>query len=115
MVIQTMPSSKNKNIDALFYPRSIALAGIPMSNPDHWTRIYWRALQEFNFEGQLYLVNRTGGELEGHKVYKHLEEIPGPIDYVISTVSAQAAPGLVLECAKKGVKAVQFAPRGLAN
>ncbi|MFC1824573.1 acetate--CoA ligase family protein [Thermodesulfobacteriota bacterium] len=110
-----MSKPNSKNLDFLFHPRSIALVGIPMSNPDHWTRIFWRALDEFNFKGPIYFVNRTGGELEGRKVYQSLEEVPGPIDYVISTVSAQAGPGLILECAQKGVKAIQFCTAGFSE
>ncbi len=102
-------------IDSLFYPHSIALAGIPVSDPAHWTRVFWNALLEFNFEGPVYLANPKGGEIEGTQVYESLERVPGPIDYVISTVSARAAPGLVLECAKKGVKAVQFCTSGFSE
>jgi acyl-CoA synthetase (NDP forming) len=44
-----------------------------------------------------------------------MKDVPSEVDYVISTVSAQAAPGLVLECAEKGVKAVHFCTSGFSE
>jgi acyl-CoA synthetase (NDP forming) len=37
------------------------------------------------------------------------------VDYVISTVPAKAAPGLIAECARKGVKAVHFCTAGFSE
>ena len=103
------------SLDPIFYPRSIALAGITMANPEHWTRTFFYSLRKFEFEGQIYLVNRRGGEIEGFKVYQRLEDIPSDVDYVISTVSAKAAPGLIEECAGKGVKAIHFCTAGFSE
>jgi acyl-CoA synthetase (NDP forming) len=99
----------------IFYPKSVALAGITVANPSHWTRTLFNALIDTDFQGQLYLVNPRGGEIEGHKVYHSLAEIPGEVEYVISTVAASAAPGLMKECTKKGVKAVHFCTSGFAE
>jgi len=108
------PSSDNP-IGSLFFPRSIALAGIPISDPDQWTRLFWKGLIEFDFPGPLYPANPKGNTIDGHKVYKSLEEIPGTVDYVISTVSAQVGPDLLRACAKKGVKAVHFCTAGFSE
>jgi len=102
-------------LQPLFYPTSIALAGVTVNNPEHWTRTFLNALLEFQFEGPLYLVNPRGGEIRGIKVYQRLADIPQNIDYVISTVPAKAAPGLIEECAHKGVKAVHFCTAGFSE
>ena len=81
------------SLELIFYPRSIALAGISITDPEHWTRTFLDSLLEFQFEGPIYLVNPKGGEIAGLKVYRGLEDIPYGVDYVISTVPAQAAPG----------------------
>lgn len=110
-----MTQSNDNSIESLFSPRSIALAGIPITDPSQWTRIFWTGLIEFGFQGPLYPVNPKGQEIDGHKVYKDLEDIPGNVDYVISTVSAQTGPDLLRACAKKGVKAVQFCTAGFSE
>ncbi len=103
------------NLEPLFHPRSVALVGITVTNPEHWTRTFLDSLLEFRFEGPIYLVNPRGGEVEGLKVYPRLEDVPDVIDYVISTIPAQAAPGLVEACAAKGVKAVHFCTAGFSE
>ena len=107
-----MPNFKSESLQQLFYPASIALAGVTVENPQHWTRIFLDSLLEFQFEGPLYLVNPKGGEIRGIKVYRRFADIPQNVDYVISTVPAKAAPGLIEECAHKGVKAVHFCTAG---
>jgi acyl-CoA synthetase (NDP forming) len=110
-----MPNSKNGNLQPLFYPTSIALVGITVDKPQHWTRTFLDSLLEFQFEGPLYLVNPRGGEIRGIKVYRKFSDIPQNVDYVISTVPAKAAPGLMAECARKGVKAVHFCTAGFSE
>ena len=88
-----MSNLDSEGLQALFYPTSIALAGITVNNPKHWTRTFFDSLREFQFEGPLYLVNPKGGEINGIKVYRRFGDIPQNIDYVISTVPAKAAPG----------------------
>ncbi len=99
-------------LDRIFHPRSIALVGITTSNPFHWTRTFWDSLREFKFEGPIYPVNPRGGELDGCKVYRSLDEVPGDIDYVIGTVSAKIAPEIVQKCAGKNVRAIHFCTAG---
>lgn len=105
----------NASLEFLFHPNSIALAGITVTNPEHWTRTFLDSLLEFRFERPLYLVNPKGGEIKGRKVYQSLADVPGTIDYVVSLVSAKVAPGLVEECAGKGVRAIHFCTAGFSE
>jgi len=105
----------NGDLQPLFHPTSIALAGVTVNNPQHWTRTFLDSLLEFQFERPLYLVNPRGGEIRGIKVYQRLADIPQNIDYVISTVPAKSGTGLIEECAHKGVKAVHFCTAGFSE
>jgi len=104
-------------IDAIFHPRNIAFIGIKIGDPAHtrFTRTFLSAEQAFKFKGGLYLVNPRGGELDGHKVYTSLADIPGEVDYAIGTVSAKIAPEIVRQCADKGVRAIHFFSAGFAE
>jgi len=110
-----MPTFNSESLEPFFYPTSIALAGITVDNPQHWTRTFLDSLLEFQFEGPLYLVNPKGGEIRGIKVYRRFADIPQDVDYVIGTVPAKAAPGLIEECAHKRVKAVHFCTAGFSE
>ncbi len=103
------------SLEPLFHPSSIALVGITVTNPEHWTRTFYDALLGFGFKGPIYLVNTKGGEIGGCKVYRNLDDIPYDVDYVISTVPARAAPGLVEKCAGKRVKAIHFCTAGFSE
>lgn len=102
-------------MDRIFHPRSIALAGIPISDPGHWTRTFLNSLLEHKFPGPLYLVNPRGGEVKGLTVYRSISELPGSVDYVISTVPPRAAAAHVAECAAKGVRTIHFCTAGFSE
>ena len=101
--------------EQIFHPRFIALAGISVSEPEHWTMTFLESLLKFKYDGLLYLVNPRGGEIKGMKVYQSLREVPGTIDFVISTVPAKASLSLVDECAGKAVKVIHFCTAGFSE
>ena len=110
-----MKNTHQHNLDFLFHPNSLALAGITTAETWHWTRTFLEGLLEIGFDRPLYLVNPKGGEIKGHKVYTSLKNVPGNIDYVIGLVNAQVAPKLVEECAEKGVRAIHFCTAGFSE
>jgi len=110
-----MSKQSNCSLEFLFHPRSTAFIGITTTNPDHWTRTFFNGFLAFKYSGDVYLVNPKGGEINGHKVYSSLDDIPDNIDYVVSLVPASSAPRLVKQCADKGVKAMHFCTAGFSE
>jgi len=108
-----MSSLGSESLEFLFHPRSVAFVGITTAHPEHWTRTFLEGFLEF--EGAIYLVNPRGGEIKGLKVYPSLGDIPDTIDCVIGLVPARVVPGLVEECAGKGVRAVYFCTAGFSE
>ncbi|MDH4269297.1 MAG: CoA-binding protein [Dehalococcoidia bacterium] len=106
---------RQHDLDFLFHPNSLALVGITTAKTWHWTLTFLEGLLEIGFDRPLYLVNPKGGEIKGHKVYTSLKDVPGDIDYVIGLVNAHVAPGLVEECAEKGVRAIHFCTAGFSE
>ncbi|MDD5127073.1 MAG: CoA-binding protein [Dehalococcoidales bacterium] len=107
-----MPNTSTNHLAEIFSPRSIAFAGIIISDPDHWTRNMLQGLLALKYPGPIYLVNPRGGEVNGLKVYEKFSDIPKNVDYVISTVPARASVGLIKDAALKKAKAVQFCTSG---
>ena len=83
-------------LDYLFHPKSIAVAGAS-EDPRKQGNAYYRLLKERGFKGNVYAVNPRGTDVLGGPSFTSVGEIPGPVDYVISTVPAPAVPGLIDE------------------
>ncbi|MBM3154942.1 MAG: hypothetical protein FJ008_06360 [Chloroflexi bacterium] len=101
-------------LESALNPRSIAIVGAS-PNPVKQGYRYLQQLLEFGFKGKLYPVNRRGGTILGLEVHPSLSAIPGPVDYVISTIPAEEVPQLVKDCAQKGVKLLQLYTAQLAE
>ena len=86
----------------LFYPRSIALVGISeaLTNVSY---LFLNTLLEVGFS-KIYPVNPKGGEILGVKVYPSIKDIPDEVDLALLTVPRKAVPGILRDCAEKGVK-----------
>ncbi len=103
-------------LDYIFHPHSIALVGISADLPKFWIKqLYFNALLQSEYPGQIYLVNPKGGELEGFSIYRTLTEIPGQVDHVVVSIPARFTPALMEECLLKGVKVVHMFASGFAE
>lgn len=103
-----------QSLEFIFHPRSIAVAGAS-ADPKKFGRNFVRALQEFQFPGPVYPVNRTGEDVLGLKAYTSLRDIPGSVDYVISSVPRESLPGLLEDCAAKGVGVLHMFTAGFSE
>jgi len=106
-----------QNLNCIFKPRSIAIAGVSTKQRDLPTpgQRYLRAVLDYGFRGKVYPINSRGGEISGLKTYPNIREIPEPVDYVISCVPASATPQLIRDCATKEVKAIHFYTSGFSE
>ena len=94
-------------LDPIFHPRSIAVAGAS-SDPSKPGHQFFSHQVNHGFAGELYPVNPRGEDVLGYRGYKSLDDIPGHVDYVISTVPADAALDLIDQAGRKGTRAVHF-------
>ncbi len=99
-------------LDAIFHPRSIAVAGASASEQETG----WVArLLNFGYSGRLYPVNPRADEISGLKVYPSVRDIPGPVDHVIFNVPARLAPQIMEDSAAKGVKVAHVYTAGFGE
>ena len=68
-LVTNAPETVPHNLEFLFHPQSIAIAGIPTDSSDPRQLRFLKPLIDFGFPGQIYLVNPKGGEIQGFKVY----------------------------------------------
>ncbi len=97
-----MQKDITEQIEPLFAPRSIALVGISevITNVSY---LFLNTLLEVGFP-KIYPVNPKGGEILGLKVYPSIKDIPDEVDLALLTVPKKAVPGILRDCAEKGVK-----------
>jgi acyl-CoA synthetase (NDP forming) len=103
------------DLEYIFHPKSIAIAGASRNPPNPVNFFYLNALTQFGYEGELYLIHPKASELSGLKVYPSIMDVPGPIDHVIGGIRASLTPQLMRECVAKGVKLVQLFTAGFSE
>src|SRR5205823_3337855 len=81
-------------MDAYFHPRSAAVVGAS-SRPNGRGNGFVAGILAQGFAGPLYPVNPRGGTLMELPFYPDLLSIPGPVDYVISSIPAVGVPELL--------------------
>ena len=78
------------------------------------SRIF-RHLRQHGFRGRLDPVHPDGGEVDGHRRYRNLEEVPGPPDLVSVAVPANAVMSVVESSVAVGAGAVIVHSSGFAE
>jgi len=94
-------------LEELFHPQSIAVVGASPT-PESQGYSYTDALIKAGFRGAIYPVNPKYQEILGLKAYAKVSDIPGPVDYVISSVPAPQVPAMIEDCGGKGVKVIHL-------
>jgi acyl-CoA synthetase (NDP forming) len=73
------------------------------------------ALVRNGFQGPVYPVNPKASQVHGLRAYPSLREVPGPVDLAVLAVPREAVPGVVDDCARRGVPALVLITAGFAE
>ena len=93
-------------LEEILHPRAIAVVGV--SNNSGRGTGFMSPLVELGYKGQIYPVNPKYSDIMGLKAYPTVKDIPGVVDYVISSVPASQVLGMIADAAEKGVKAIHL-------
>lgn len=108
-----MDEEKLNELEEIFNPKSVAIVGA--SSSMKFGSFFLNSLKGFGFEGDLYPVNPKESEIMGFKSYPTVNDIPGDVDFVGISVPARYVPGVMKDCAQKGVKAVEIFSSGFSE
>jgi acetate---CoA ligase (ADP-forming) len=89
----------------IFYPNSVAVIGVS-EQPTNLGRNIVANLIEYEYQGAVYAVGRSGGTIETHRIYHSILDIPDDIGLAVILTPARTVPGILEQCGKKGVKRV---------
>lgn len=89
-------------LDRIFRPLSVAIVGASAQEGSPRNRLV-KVLLRHGFAGRLYPVTRSHPDVEGHRSYASIADLPEIPDVVLIITPAQTVPGLIAECGAKGV------------
>ncbi len=100
-----------KDWEAIFDPKTVAVVGAPRRRPPGWPGIFG-SLRDYGYQGRLYPINPSAPEVEGIKSYPDLVSVPEPVDLVIISVPAPAVPAALRDCIASGNRNVHIFTAG---
>ncbi len=100
-------------MEFFFRPKGIAVIGAT-ANPVKGGNILLKNLAD-GFKGSIYPVNPRYTEIEGLSCYSSVKQVPDPVDLAIVFIPAEMAPGVIRECADRGIKGVMIESGGFAE
>lgn len=113
---QRQADTATSDLEFLFHPESVAIVGSP-SEPaaNQGAGVFLDALIHFNYRGTIYPVNPKVSEIRGIRTYPNFMSLPQTPDLVICCLPAPLVPGLVDDCAKRGVSAISIYTAGFGE
>jgi acyl-CoA synthetase (NDP forming) len=109
-----MELEERRQLDRIFNPRAMALFG-GIGSPGAFGYLTALSQIRYGYKGHLYPISAKGGEIAGHRVYKSLDEVEGPVDLASISVPAKAVPDILRDCLKHGVAGAQVHSSGFAE
>jgi len=108
-------------LEVMFKPRSVAVIGATERQGSVARTILWNLLST-SFGGTIFPVNPKYNSILGIKAYPSVGAIPDEVDLAVIVTPAKTVPGLIQECADKGVRAAiiisagfkETGPKGVA-
>jgi acetyltransferase len=94
-----------------FNPQGVAIIGASL-DPAKLGYGLSRNLVQSGYQGAVHFINLKGGNLMGLTVYRHIREVPDPVDLAVLLIPAAAVPQAIEDCALRGIKAQIIASGG---
>lgn len=105
-------NSSLESLNALFYPRSIAVVGATRDETKAGFNML-RALK--TYPGELYPINPRGGEIDGLAAYPNLKSIDRPVDLVALCIPAGSCLDAIKEAGEIGARAAMISGGGFGE
>lgn len=93
------------DLEPFFNPKTVAIVGASARKASVGGVIFRNFLKPA-FKGVVYPINPRAIDVLGIKSFDRVSAIPGPVDLTVIAVPAEIVPKIMLDCEKKGVKAI---------
>jgi len=98
----------------LFKPQTMAVAGVSLANERHPANVIYNKIH-LRYPVKVYPVNPKGGVFKRDRVYRGVDEIPGPVDLAVIAVRAELVPETLMQCIRKGAGGAVIISGGFAE
>jgi acetyltransferase len=98
----------------LFKPETIAVAGVSLSNERHPANVIYNKIH-LRYPVKVYPVNPKGGSFQRDRVYRSMEELPGPVDLAVIAVRAELVPETIAQCIRRQIGGAVIISGGFAE
>ena len=102
------------DISKLLWPKTVAVVGASSDTKGLRGRIL-EVMLSHPFAGTIYPVSRSATEVQGHKAYASVAELPEPADLAILIIPAEFVAEELERCGRAGVKAAVILSSGFAE
>jgi acetyl coenzyme A synthetase (ADP forming)-like protein len=106
--------AESRSVARLLTPDSVAVVGASR-NPATVGHQVFRNLLDGGFGGIVYPVNPGAEHVASVKAYPSVQDIPGEVDLAVLAIPAAAVPGVVAQCARKGVEGLVVLTAGFSE
>jgi acyl-CoA synthetase (NDP forming) len=104
------------DLDPIFNPKSMVVVGISTKNyVNPGTTTFLKNVFEMDLGERCYAINPRGGELEGQKIYRSVNDLPETPDVAVIAVKPAIAVYAIEECIFKGIKGLILISGGFAE
>ena len=112
-----MSTNTNGDLNALFYPKTVAVVGAsPYSQDFRWGgKTFIEGLVKQNYLGKVCPVHPKAEHVLGLKAYASVRDIPYDIDLAIFSVPASVVLQVMQDCVEKRVKFVHIFTAGFSE
>jgi acetyltransferase len=91
-------------LDVFFAPKTVAVIGATETANTVGRTILWNLVSS-PFGGTVFPINPKRPSVLGVKAYKHISDVPEPVDLAVIVTPAASVPGIIHDCGAEGVKA----------
>lgn len=103
-----------RNLNYLFAPRSVALIGASPRAGSVGATVM-KNLMEGGFSGPIFLVNPKHAQIDGHRCYTSVAELPGVPDLAVLATPSETIVDIVRELGALGTRAVVALAAGVGD
>ncbi len=106
--------SEARSVERLLNPTGVAVIGASRT-PGRIGHELLRHLRDYGHQGALVAIHPEADSILGVPAYRHIADVPQPVDLAVVAVPAEAVMEVVAECAAAGVSGLVVVSAGFAD
>ncbi len=102
-------------MEHFFDPQSVVVIGASNTPLNLGSTICNMLKDYLHYNGNVYAVNSKGEAVNGYPGYSSVLELPQAPDLAIIIVAARHVPGIIQDCARKGIRSIVIESAGFSE